>query len=376
MAALAVAGLASCEDNTDPKISAPTEFVLNTPPLASQYLQLTDGETYTFSVSQPNYGLTLAPTYGLEMSLNEDFTPVSEGTYVNADGEEVAYPAYVTLPVESQIGAMLVVKQNNMAVAMCALRGIDSAESYVDEDARPVYIRSNASVSDHPLTAITSNVIKLNAVKDYMAFSVDEYAGSLYTPGGANGWNFDNAMRIPPVGDGHFKGFMVVDGDFKFTAGPAWGNPGNYGTAEGENAVYDEASGTWSGTLVENGGNFSGLDAGLYLADVTITNNATDKGEVAGKFTLTPIKSIGLIGDFNGWGGDVDMTPDAGFTTWTASGVDLGDGGWKFRMNGGWGINLGGTLDKLTFDGDNLSNAGTHNVILDLSTLPYSARVE
>ena len=31
---------------------------------------------------------------------------------------------------------------------------------------------------------------------------------------------------------------------------------------------------------------------------------------------------------------------------------------WKFRVNGGWDINLGGSLNNLTAGGDNLTVAG------------------
>ncbi|MDE6379087.1 MAG: hypothetical protein K2L11_01335, partial [Muribaculaceae bacterium] len=99
--------------------------------------------------------------------------------------------------------------------------------------------------------------------------------------------------------------------------------------------------------------------------------------EVAGTVKLTPIKSIGIIGDFNGWGGDVEMTPEPGFSVWKAENVDLGGGSWKFRMNNDWALNLGGdSLDNLTQDGPNIPDGGVHTVIIDFNTLPYSARLE
>jgi hypothetical protein len=48
-----------------------------------------------------------------------------------------------------------------------------------------------------------------------------------------------------------------------------------------------------------------------------------------------------LIGDFNGWGGDVDMTLEGGL--WIAEGVDL-TGGWKIRKNHDWAENRGGAF--------------------------------
>ena len=373
MAALAVAGLASCQDDQDPKISTATEFLLNTPPMAEQTMVLSPEGTATFSVSQPNYGLTLAPTYGLEVSLTEDFTAIKEGVYTNADGEEVAIPAYVVVPLESQIRAELVVKQSNLASAICSMRGIGNADDFTEEDPRPLYVRATSIVGGQPSTAITSNVITLKYVKEYCALESNAFTDVLYTPGNANGWSFDSAIRIPASGENVYAGYMAIDGDFKFTNQPAWSNPGNFGCGE---LTLDEETGVWTGTLVENGGNFSGVEGGLSYAEVTITNAAAANDTECGTVKLTPIKTVGIIGDFNGWGGDVEMTPEAGFGVWKAENVDLGGGSWKFRMNGDWTYNLGGALDNLTQNGDNIPDGGTHTVILDFTTLPYSARLQ
>ena len=375
LATLAVCGMTACQDDQDPKISTPTEFILNTPPFAEQTLILTPEGTTTFTVSQPNYGLTLAPTYGLEVSLKEDFTPIIEGTYVNANDEEVAIPASVTIPLESQIGAVLVVKQSNLAAAICAMRGIGNVDDYVDEGPRPLYVKASSIVGNIPTeeTAIESNIVVLKNVQDYCALSSGEVMDVLYTPGNANGWSFDSCMKIPASEENVYEGYMVVNGGFKFTANPDWSTPGNYGCGPEFEQAED---GTWSGTLVENAGDFTGLEAGLYWVKVTITNTETAEKEEAGTVTLVPITTIGIVGNPMGWDNDIEMTPEAGFTVWKAENVDLGDGGWKFRMNKGWTQNLGGTLGNLTQNGADLAEGGVHTVILDLSTLPYSARLE
>ena len=52
-------------------------------------------------------------------------------------------------------------------------------------------------------------------------------------------------------------------------------------------------------------------------------------------------EKIGLIGDFNGWGGDFEMeqvTPH----NWYAAGLTVEvEGGIKFRANAGWDVNWG-----------------------------------
>lgn len=95
--------------------------------------------------------------------------------------------------------------------------------------------------------------------------------------------------------------------------------------------------------------------------------------------TITRIDSVGCIGDFNSWGGDAALTSNAEGTVWTGDVDFTSAGGWKFRMNGGWDINLGGdSMRVLTpFNGPNLilDNAGVYTVTLDLSTLPYHCTV-
>ena len=379
LGALAVLGMTACQDDKDPVISTATEFVLNTPPMANETLILSPEGTYTFSVSQPNYGLTLAPTYGLEVSLKEDFTPIKNGTYVNPLGEEVDIPGSVVIALESQLGAILTVKQSNLAAAICAMKGIGNADDFTDEAPQPLYVRANSVVNNHPSTAITSNVITLASVKEYCAVEANVEMDVLWTPGDPNGWSFDSCMQIPASDENVYEGYLAVEGGFKFTHNPDWSSPGNYGAGE----LTQAEDGTWTGELVENGGNFSGIESGLYYVIVNITNAASADGEVAGDVKLIPITSVGIIGGFNGWdlGTLVEMTPMNGYSTWKAEGVDLGSDGWKFTMNHAWDYNLGGAdgsdnMLNLQQNGGNLAGAGTQTVILDLSTLPYSARYE
>lgn len=378
LAAVAVFGMTACQDDTDPKISTPTEFRLNTPPTANQALELTEEGTFTFTASQPNYGLTLAPTYGIEVSMKEDFTPLRDGTYVNSSDSVVAIPGSVTIPLESQIHAQLVVKQSALADAINQMRGIGSSASYTDTIA-PLYVRATAMIANQPSTFIASNVVTLAEVKSIPFFAAGSTAPTdvLYTPGNPNGWSFDACMMIPASGDNVYEGYLAVDGDFKFTQNPSWDNPGNYGAGKLEKAD----DGTWSGELVENGGNFSGIEAGLYYVVAKITNPGAAKDEVVGDVKLTPITSVALTGDFNGWTVETptEMTPVDGFAVWKAENVDLGDGGWKFILNKSWEYNLGAQKDsmkKLVKDGNNLKGEGTKTVILDLTKLPYSARYE
>ena len=68
---------------------------------------------------------------------------------------------------------------------------------------------------------------------------------------------------------------------------------------------------------------------------------------------------MGLIGGFNSWGDDDLMTWDAQNLCFVKEGATVSDAGWKFRVNADWAINLGGTVDNLVANGDNLDVVGS-----------------
>ena len=85
----------------------------------------------------------------------------------------------------------------------------------------------------------------------------------------------------------------------------------------------------------------------------------------------TEITTYGLIGDATegGWDVSTPMTFDAATSTYTVT-TTLKEGTFKFRANDGWDINLGGNINNLTHNGDNINvpeGAGTYTITLDLS---------
>ena len=178
----------------------------------------------------------------------------------------------------------------------------------------------------------------------------------LTTPGGGNGWTVDAAdWRLETSDFINYWGYAWLDGEFKLAAGTwdlSWG-------LSDEEGVLTSA----------NGGNIPVPAAGIYYLTFNINT---------GKFAMEPITQIGMIGGFNGWGGDEVMTiADNGKTiTGTLTMTDPNTE-WKFRMNGGWDINLGGAFDDLQPGGANLvtPEAGTYTVSLDLASMPRKCTV-
>ena len=110
-------------------------------------------------------------------------------------------------------------------------------------------------------------------------------------------------------------------------------------------------------------------EAGAYKVEITFDDNNNAKIDVASAKTV-----YSLIGDFNGWGGDVDLvestttpgTYTAEFTVAEGSGF-----GWKIRFNHAWSKDIGstedsGTTETVAYGGKNfkVSEAGTYVVTL------------
>lgn len=67
---------AACDDDHDsnPTLTAPTEFRLNTPALANVPIDLANSETVELTCSQPNYGFPASTQYTIQVSLNSDMS--------------------------------------------------------------------------------------------------------------------------------------------------------------------------------------------------------------------------------------------------------------------------------------------------------------
>ena len=100
--------------------------------------------------------------------------------------------------------------------------------------------------------------------------------------------------------------------------------------------------------------NITAPQAGFYYLKVNISKD--------GEYNLKPtaITRVAVVGSLNNWGNDghtdTPMTYNATEDCWEVT-TDFVDGEYKFRFNGGWDINLGGSLNNLTSGGPNLKSA-------------------
>ena len=183
---------------------------------------------------------------------------------------------------------------------------------------------------------------------DY-SYTLEEvnYDPFIYFVGATDGWkNAEQKLALVDDAKGVYTGYL-------YCADPnGWGNQFKFQRVAGswDNEINSGAFSTFSGAATSEGGNI-GVNAGegVYYFDVNL-------GE--GTITATKVETMGIIGGFNNWAGDAVMTWNAEEYCYEATNVGVTADGWKFRVNGDWPINLGGSLNNLTAGGDNLTVAG------------------
>lgn len=78
LALLSIPFMASCEkdDDDNPTLQEPTEFVLNTPAIAlgGNTYDLSHANTFHLTCSQPNYGFPVSTVYNVQVSFDKDFS--------------------------------------------------------------------------------------------------------------------------------------------------------------------------------------------------------------------------------------------------------------------------------------------------------------
>ena len=183
---------------------------------------------------------------------------------------------------------------------------------------------------------------------DY-SYTIEEvnYDPFIYFIGATDGWkSSDQKLALVDEAKGVYTGYVYLADpngsgfQFKFQR-----KAGDWNNAIGAGALS-----TFSGAATNEGDNI-GVNAGegVYYMDVNLSE---------GKINATKVEKMGIIGGFNNWDGDAVMTWNAKEYCFEATNVGVTADGWKFRVNGGWDVNLGGSINDLTAGGDNLSVAG------------------
>ena len=186
---------------------------------------------------------------------------------------------------------------------------------------------------------------------DY-SYTIEEvnYDPFIYFIGSTDGWkSSDQKLALVDDAKGVYTGYVYLADpnnagfEFKFQRAP-----GNWDTAIGAGTFVSFAG---AAIGVDNGNLGVNAGEGVYYMDINLSE---------GTITATKVETMGMVGDFTGWadGADVVMTWNAEEYCYEATNAGVTAAGWKFRVNGDWAINLGGSLNNLTAGGDNITVAG------------------
>lgn len=191
----------------------------------------------------------------------------------------------------------------------------------------------------------------------------------MYTPGTSNGWDGAASQQLTTADYVNYTGLVVViNGDgFKVNPDTGWGGRDMGLSSALTQTTLDNGTVVFEG-VCNGSDNIKTTIDGLYYVEFNYNTRA---------IKLTHISTLGIIGDFNGWGASIALTPSADYLTWTSPATDFPAAcGWKFRANDDWTINWGGNADALEFNaGGNITTAeaGTYIVTLDVASVPYKA---
>ena len=173
----------------------------------------------------------------------------------------------------------------------------------------------------------------------------------VYFIGATDGWaNAEQKLALTSEG-GVYTGYI-------YCADPnGWGNEFKFQKTPGDwdtEINTGHMTGGITGDAGDGGGNFKVNEGeGVYYFTLDLAANT---------FNAIKVQNMNLVGSFNGW----NQADDAQQMAWDAenycfvienAGVDAD--GWKFTINNSWDVNLGGTIDNLVANGDNLSVVGT-----------------
>ena len=192
----------------------------------------------------------------------------------------------------------------------------------------------------------------LDQTWSYSAISFDPF---VFFIGATDGWSTPD-QKLASQGEGVYTGYIYV------------ADPNGWGLE----FKFQKRAGDWADDSQLNSNNLSAITGDFEKGSDNIKASAGEGvyfvtlNLSANSLNAVKVEKMGIIGDFNGWGGDVEMTWNANDYCFEATGAGVTANGWKFRINADWAINLGSNdgvepstvLNDLVANGKNIGVAG------------------
>ncbi len=321
--------------------------------------------SYAFTPAAPDH--VIAPAYNVVMGDGSSWDFAGAVAMEHSEANQYDDPVFtVVVRSGSSVGdKWIVISQEGLEKAkVSGLSGVDYLMPVFNREEEGVsygnFENSNSGTLDAATLPVLGVPCEITFNAQRLTYQSKAAVETYYATG--DGWASwgEHWMPLTTTNYTEYYGFLNLGNQFKFAPQAGWG--GDFGSSEALEETDNNGIFNYSGELNRASDNIQIGHAGLYFACL---NAAT------WNLSLQGINSWGLIGDFNGWGGDIEMTQGENLLIWTAELTVEAGQGWKFRANGDWAINLGGQPDALWTNGDNITlDAGTYTITLDLSTYP------
>lgn len=356
---------ASCSDDNDsnPTLIQPKEFVLNTPAYANATIDLEKSTGLELTWSQPKYTADNAPinaTYDVQVSPTNSFTVSTDEAAADESGEKV--PDYAVLSNTTQ-------KCNISASAEEMDKALVKILKWTEENVpaeQEMYVRVNAYILEGTsrLNPVASNSVKLN-VKPYYIELKDAVPTMWYLVGNMFGAKWANDKNIgvdalPMFLKPNFSYDKKTGaGEIEYTNYFLTGDYNDKAECDGAGFKILPASFNWDysmnadgatkGTIIyrnggSDGGHIVAPEAGYY----TITLNTADNTAKMEKYedAVNNYGTIQISGSFNDWT-DTAMLPYntegvENHAWYYVMDVPAGDTAqFKFKIAGSWETSWG-----------------------------------
>lgn len=356
---------ASCSDDNDsnPTLIQPKEFVLNTPAYANATIDLEKSTGLELTWSQPKYTADNAPinaTYEVQVSPTNSFTVSTDEAAADESGEKV--PDYAVLSNTTQ-------KCNISASAEEMNKALVKILKWTEENVpaeQEMYVRVNAYILEGTsrLNPVASNSVKLN-VKPYYIELKDAVPTMWYLVGNMFGAKWANDKNIgvdalPMFLKPNFSyDKKTGTGEIEYTNYFLTGDYNDKAECDGAGFKILPASFNWDysmnadgatkGTIIyrnggSDGGHIVAPEAGYY----TITLNTADNTAKMEKYedAVNNYGTIQISGSFNDWT-DTAMLPYntegvENHAWYYVMDVPAGDTAqFKFKIAGSWETSWG-----------------------------------
>lgn len=356
---------ASCSDDNDsnPTLIQPKEFVLNTPAYANATIDLEKSTGLELTWSQPKYTADNAPinaTYEVQVSPTNSFTVSTDEAAADESGEKV--PDYAVLSNTTQ-------KCNISASAKEMDKALVKILKWTEENVpaeQEMYVRVNAYILEGTsrLNPVASNSVMLN-VKPYYIELKDAVPTMWYLVGNMFGAKWANDKNIgvdalPMFLKPNFSYDKKTGaGEIEYTNYFLTGDYDDKAECDGAGFKILPASFNWDysmnadgatkGTIIyRNGGSDGGHIVAPEVGYYTITLNTADNTAKMEKYegAVNNYGTIQISGSFNDWT-DTAMLPYntegvENHAWYYVMDVPAGDTAqFKFKIAGSWETSWG-----------------------------------